>query len=347
MPIADVVVNAVDGSLYFVIGGRRVQSGLYRIRYSGDASTAAVEPRAPTEELALRRELERHFGSNEPAHIELALTHLDHEDRFIRFAARTLLEHTEKTTAWRSASSDDPRRLVERAVALTRRGDHADRDLVESQLKRCGDQWDELDSPLRLDYLRALSLFVIRYDVKSVPRWWGDFPTTSPPVNREIARLMTAANDAQLPRTIVPLLSQSATQEQQIHYALCLSLVTEGWTPALRTQYFEWFLEAARLQGGNSFNGFIRKIRERAINHLPADARSQALEALLARKPETTDPYANLKARDVVQQWTVEDFGHQMPAGQRDLARGQRIFSEAHVTSAIASKGAGESSVPT
>ena len=34
LPVTDIVIHP-DGGLYFTIGGRRTQSGLYRIRYTG------------------------------------------------------------------------------------------------------------------------------------------------------------------------------------------------------------------------------------------------------------------------------------------------------------------------
>jgi glucose/arabinose dehydrogenase len=38
LPVVDIVANPVDGALYFVTGGRGVQSFIYRIRYIGDKS---------------------------------------------------------------------------------------------------------------------------------------------------------------------------------------------------------------------------------------------------------------------------------------------------------------------
>ena len=44
---------------------------------------------------------------------------------------------------------------------------------------------------------------------------------------------------------IVELLLQAPIQEQQIDYAKSLRFAREGWTPELRTSYFEWFVRAA------------------------------------------------------------------------------------------------------
>ena len=39
LPVTDLVINPVDGAMYFLIGGRRSQSALYRITYEGPEST--------------------------------------------------------------------------------------------------------------------------------------------------------------------------------------------------------------------------------------------------------------------------------------------------------------------
>ena len=43
LPLTDVVVNPKDGALYFTIGGRKTQSGLYRVTYAGKESTAPAK----------------------------------------------------------------------------------------------------------------------------------------------------------------------------------------------------------------------------------------------------------------------------------------------------------------
>jgi len=51
LPVTDVVVNPKDGALYFTTGGRRTQSGLYRVTYVGKDSTAP----SITDNAVLRR----------------------------------------------------------------------------------------------------------------------------------------------------------------------------------------------------------------------------------------------------------------------------------------------------
>ena len=44
LPITDAIIHPDDGAMYFTIGGRKVQSGLYRVTYVGDESTDPVVP---------------------------------------------------------------------------------------------------------------------------------------------------------------------------------------------------------------------------------------------------------------------------------------------------------------
>ena len=94
LPLTDIVIRPQDGAMYFAIGGRKTQSGLYRVTYVGPESTAAAEAardpadsaRDPPQAGILPRQAR-------PAAIEAAWPHLSSADRFLRFAARVAIEH--------------------------------------------------------------------------------------------------------------------------------------------------------------------------------------------------------------------------------------------------------------
>jgi hypothetical protein len=93
LPLTDVIIHPTDGNMYFMIGGRRTQSGLYRVSYTGSESTAPAKPRTISAEAKLRRELEQyHLDGTGPDAIEKAWPHLNHSDRFVRYAARVAIE---------------------------------------------------------------------------------------------------------------------------------------------------------------------------------------------------------------------------------------------------------------
>ena len=46
LPLTDVVINPKDGAMYFTIGGRKTQSGLYRVTYVGAEESTLIKLRA-------------------------------------------------------------------------------------------------------------------------------------------------------------------------------------------------------------------------------------------------------------------------------------------------------------
>ena len=107
LALTDVIINQHDGAMYFLIGGRGTQSGLYRVTYVGKESTAPVETKTPlTKDQALRHELETlHLGKH-PNAIERIWPNLSHPDRFIRYAARTALEH-QPVESWQKRALEE------------------------------------------------------------------------------------------------------------------------------------------------------------------------------------------------------------------------------------------------
>src|SRR5439155_1487482 len=89
LPLTDIVIRPQDGAMYFAIGGRQTQSGLYRVTYTGSASTALSKPDDPAvAQRAIRRKLEAFHAKKDPAAVETAWPYLGNPDRYLRYAAR-------------------------------------------------------------------------------------------------------------------------------------------------------------------------------------------------------------------------------------------------------------------
>ena len=94
LPLTDIIVNPHDGAFYFLVGGRRTQSALYRVTYVGDEDTSPAAALPPTPEAKLRHQLEAlQADGTHPNAIDEVWPHLSSPDRFIRWAARTVLEN--------------------------------------------------------------------------------------------------------------------------------------------------------------------------------------------------------------------------------------------------------------
>ena len=92
LPFTDLTVGD-DGALYFAVGGRRVQSGLYRVTYIGDESTAPATGTSQGDDARAKRDaLEAYHLKADPKALADAWPHLGSDDRALRFAARTAIE---------------------------------------------------------------------------------------------------------------------------------------------------------------------------------------------------------------------------------------------------------------
>ena len=122
LPITDAIIHPDDGAMYFTIGGRKVQSGLYRVTYVGDESTTPVVQDF-TENVArtTRRQLEAFHGKKDPDAVKVAWPYLSDSDRFIQAAARTAIEH-QPVDEWadKALAESDPKKHIEALLALAR-----------------------------------------------------------------------------------------------------------------------------------------------------------------------------------------------------------------------------------
>ncbi len=124
LPLTDVVINPKDGAMYFGIGGRRSQSGVYRVTYAGKESTAPAPAYALTPEMKQRHELEKlHLEGTGAEAIDKAWPFLASKDHYLRFAARVAIERQPvKLWAERALAEKDPQGIIEASIALARVG---------------------------------------------------------------------------------------------------------------------------------------------------------------------------------------------------------------------------------
>jgi putative heme-binding domain-containing protein len=352
LALTDIVVNPTDGAMYFAVGGRNTQSGLYRVTYAGDDSTAQVVPAegpATFEARALRHEIERFHGRREAKAVEAAWPYLGHADRFIRWAARVALEEQDPSL-WRDralAESSSPTATLNALLAVTqvswqdpahrRPGEPAPdpslRDKILAALDRI--EWDRLDHARQLDLLRVYQVALNRFgrpDEAAVARLIGrldpHYPAASRELNTELAQLLVYLQAPSAAAKTVALLERAPTQEEQIEYARDLRTLKAGWTPELRGAYFSWFPRAASFKGGNSLPGFIRNIRRDATANL-SEADKERLRPILEARSTPTAPSAAGPERKFVKKWTLDELVPMVESGLkgRDYDRGRAMFA--------------------
>ena len=367
LPLTDVVINPHDGAMYFLIGGRRVQSGLYRVRYRGDEPTAVANghQQQGAELRSLRHQLETFHAADNSRTVEIAWPHLNHQDRFIRYAARVALEHR-PVSEWqaRALAEKDPQASLTALLALVRQSPRTDRgqapdidtpapsfesadqdrDSDRAKLRSAiltalqRHQWTTLSTQQKVELLRVMGLTFLRLGPPTeaerqeiLAAGNGLFPARSQALNSELAEMLVYLQSPQAAELIVGLLVESPTQEEQIDLAKSLRHLRVGWTPELRREYFAWFVRALGYRGGASFQTFLTRLREEAVAKL-TDGEKVALGELLTKQPVGEVNAISATPRPFVKKWTMQELVAALEGGltKRDFARGRKMFGAAN-----------------
>lgn len=241
------------------------------------------------------------------------------KDRFVRTAARLVLQRIE------------PNQWVDRLWKEENDGVFFEGVVALCKIGRCAEYGPQVFQGLGgrtlqgklLDYLRVCQLALIHGgkptdDVRKLgPRFEKLFPHSDPHVNRELAILLVHFQregllEKPIQTALLAAMNTADDRQQQIHYAYCLRLLTEGWTPENATAMAAWYDSTRDWKGGNSFAGFLANIFRDALagfgpaerKAILASAEKMPLPALaLARRlqedrqPELLDELGNLQTR--------------------------------------------------
>jgi putative heme-binding domain-containing protein len=355
LPVSDAIIGK-DGAMYFTIGGRRVQSGLYRVTYSGKESIAPSDKSDRSDEsdkaAAVRRSLETFHGKQDSKAVSTAWPYLSNEDRYIRAAARTALEH-QPVAEWqdKALSETNVTAQLEALLAFTRAtgvcpthraSDHvvnnAMRDKLWTSLLK--HDFTKLTPEQRLAYVRLTEIVLHRFgnpDDATVAAIIAKLDPAYPADNFELNWLLTETLAyLQAPNTAAKGMALSAaaeSQEPQVEYARSLRFLKAGWTPELRKQQLEFFLKAANYKGGSSFAIFIEFIRKDSLATFAPEETAQFAE-LIAKKPEVKSAIENVGAMFVGRtptMWTLDELSAAAKTGMkgRSYDNGRKMFSAA------------------
>ena len=357
LPVTDAIIHPGDGAMYFTIGGRKVQSGIYRVSYTGKQSTAPVKHSPKINKLTrLRHQLEQFHGVQHKDAIKTAWPHLGHADRFVRWAAMTAIMH-QPVEQWRNRAlgEKDHNKRVVALLALCKvvgsdphngkPGQPAtlpavDRSTSNAIFKGLSQvKWSALDQQSKLTLVRAYQVALVRIGkpnsrtiTKVIAQLDPQFPAPNFEQNWLLCETLAFLQAPSVAAKGMKLILESPTQEEQIEYARSLRMLKSGWTGELRTAYFNWFLKAANYRGGASFSKFIEFIRNDAVASLSA-AQKTELKDLLAKKPVIKSPFEIMAAamigRKYVKQWKLEELSQASTTGlkNRNFDRGRKMFA--------------------
>lgn len=350
LPVTDLEFGK-DGAMYFTIGGRGTQGGLYRVSWSGEIAEPGSETSftAPVNDRhgAFAREnvLAMRAAAKTPFAVGECWPSLGSSDRFTSSSARVILEG-QSIERWRDGalSEAQPRQALTALLALARVGTKDDQSAILKALARF--PLDALSDELKLEKLRVIEVALARHGrpdaelVKmGIEKLSRQYPAKTFELNRELCALLvwltressTAASvvgEDVIEKTLA-LIDGTEESAEQIWYALCLREAS-GWTPIQRARYFGWFAKAANYRGGNSLKKFVLRIRDQALEKVPEQERP-ALLALAEKVVAPPAPKPVVPPRAFVKAWTLEELVPALPgvSSGRDLARGKTLYTAA------------------
>lgn len=350
LPLCDAAVGP-DGAMYFTTGGRRLQSGLFRVSYEGVSDTSEIVAKDSAAKMAR----EALLGSK---NIDEIWDHLDDDDRVMRYSARVALEnlHVDKWLP-RLKSEASARKSITAAIALARLS--GDAEALHAKLLSIS--YDPLSAADKLDYLRAVALTYIRCGegdeaVRSgyLAKLENMYPSMSYLENVELCRVLVYLRAPSAVQKTVQLMECSVNTQKKVdlevlegndryakdikkmlanqpdtgalQFALILMNAKEGWNAHTVRVYFIWLAMAESKSGGKSYKGFIRNIREVALSNLTPE-RAKLAMGLPKLKPI---PGEIAVAKGPGRIWTLETATAAVKdLSMADYQNGKRMFTAA------------------
>lgn len=366
LPLTDVVAGT-DGAMYFTVGGRGTQSELYRVTYKGNESTspAQTQDREFAKQRRTRRKAEMRLPKKTEQDKQEIVAALNSDDRFVRYAG---MNGSSKLASFMIDATElkSDRARISYLASLARRT--AGKSRLENRIANAAQEtlasisYDQLDRNGKLDFLRAVSLCMIRrgeiLDTASRAKLTEtldvDFPSGDNDLDRELCQVLVYLGSDQVVGKAVAIINRDPQRESiemqdllarnagygrtinamianqpdklQIWLAFCLRAAKTGWTPETRADYFRWFAKAQKWSGGNSYRKFLQNIENEAFETTTENERVM-LEAVGARTPfrmpELPTPTGPGKA------WKLEEVRELATTNlqDRDFENGKKMFA--------------------
>jgi len=270
LPLTDLVIHPQDGAMYFAVGGRKTQSGVYRVTYVGDESTASAKALPLDEEFKMRAALESyHTGKIEAEKaLNTAWGYLSHSDRHVRYAARVAIEKL-PVELWKEKALNEkhPVALIESIIALARvtgaKSNHEggrpaakptgtssepignvspENAVLQGFMLQSLSQLEGQKLPLsqQLAALRATQLILIRLGKPDAEicsqiaeKLDAHYPTEDPQLNREICQILVAIDSPKVVSKTLALMATAKDDFQEVATDAVLSR-NDGYANAAR-----------------------------------------------------------------------------------------------------------------
>lgn len=308
-----------DGNLYFVTGGMKTRSGIYRMKWVGPQSTeeATLLSKEVGEEAdpaaarlrKLRYQLEFFHVIKSEAGARLALQNINHKDKFIRHAARIALENQEgEFWAEKILRKDAP----EGYIALAR----SEKEWVSPDrvIRRLNEIPPQLFTEDRLlDLLRAYQVHFIRrgkpegdLQTATASHLTRLFPHSSTEVNHELCELLVYLEDPKFLPKLGRLIEKSESTEDLSQYLVFGRYLDDGWDEETKRIYLQGVQRLESFPGGQDHQKVVGFLRDEMLEKLDEEektALAEWIKPIEREAPELPDTPVSF-----VRSWEVEDF---------------------------------------
>lgn len=281
---------------------------------------------------------------------------LDHEDRFLRYAAREAIQRIPHgywvDQAFMASPGQRPRGYFEAALAMIYSLEHKiEYNFLTGSLIRVAGA--DLDVEAELDFLRLVEIALIRDPAPDAPgrdefraglgqALVDRYPHADDRTNRQLERLLAYLQPDGALAKMVDRLEDDRPPEERIHTAYCLRTIDGGWTPELRTRVVAWFDDAREFRGAASMEGYVDAIWSDVLDRFPDEDRTAAEERLESRRAErarraaalVTEVEGDRRGRSDLAQMSFEELAeyleYDVMAYERyNPEQGERVFHRA------------------
>ena len=261
LPLTDGVIGP-DGAIYFMTGGRRLESDLYRVYFEGDEKSPSTTDNilmVETKEAKIRKELEAYHSGPVEGAVEFAWNYLNNDDRFIQYAARIAIEH-QPLVKWqdRVFVEKDPVSLTQSVIALSRLGIQSQRDRMLTALIQI--DYNSLSTLHQADLVRAIELCLYRFGkpgtivMDKVTNYLSPhYPAKTDVLNQLLSKTLMFLDDPEVPSKTLALLASQEGENASImantatdasdlimrnpQYGMDIALTLKNMPPAQHTYY--------------------------------------------------------------------------------------------------------------
>ena len=330
-----------DGAMYFTTGGRKTQSALYRVSYTGPKHKARERTLQEKEREALagehrkrRREVEAYHGAGKVYDGPLSRPS---DDARIAQAVRIALEHAGKLPATKARlrkTNVDGATVGLLAAEAKIAAPGRLPGLVQAWLAENRD-WKSWALSQKLGFVDLFRRVLARGQLPARSRelisstFQVHFPAASGELNRALAALLIELDPAGSVQKTVSLLADITAQAERLHYLYHLRGARLGWTQASRREFFSSFNSPRSFIGGRGLPGFLSHLQRDARVTLSAAEKKEFVD--LFEKPNSPPPLPDLSERQLVKEWKLVDLeaGLNFEASSQDRASGRKVFAQA------------------